>query len=67
MSFLAAILKMIAGFVLVSMCAVVRLALGTTHCALEPQNTRTKASWLGELDTVFVSPWLDVVALFTAR
>ena len=55
-SFRAAILKMMAGLVVVSMCAAARFALGTMHCACEPQNTRTKASWLGVLVTVFESP-----------
>ena len=67
LSFLAAILKMMAGLVVVSMCAAARLELGTTHCALGPQNTRTKASCEGEEDTVLVSPWAEVVADFTAR
>ncbi len=67
LSFLAAILNMIAGLVLVSMCAADRLELGTTHWALGPQKTRMKASWLGEELTVLVSPWEEVVALLTAR
>ena len=56
LSFLAAILNMIAGLVDVSMCAACRLEAGTMHCALLPQKTRTKASWLGEEDTVLVGP-----------
>ena len=47
---------MIAGLVDVSMCAACRLEAGTMHCALLPQKTRTKASWLGEEDTVLVGP-----------
>ena len=67
MSFLAAILKMMAGLVVVSMWAAARLELGTTHWALGPQNTRTKASWEGDEETVLVSPWVVVCADFTAR
>jgi len=69
LSFLAAILNMIAGLVDVSMCAACRLEAGTMHCALLPQKTRTKASWLGEEDTVLVGPaGPEVVAAdFTAR
>ena len=67
MSFLAAILKMMAGLVVVSMCAAARLELGTTHWALGPQNTRTNASCDGLEETVLVSPWVEVVADFTAR
>ena len=63
-SFRAAILKMMAGLVVVSMCAPARLALATMHCACEPQNTRTKASCDGVLLTVFESP---CVAVRTAR
>lgn len=37
-------LKMMAGLVVVSMWAAARLLLGTTHWALGPQKTRTKAS-----------------------
>ena len=48
-----------AGLVVVSMWAAARLELGTTHCALGPQNTRTNASWLGLLETVLVSPWTN--------
>ena len=67
LSFLAAILKMMAGLVVVSMCAAARELLGTTHWAEGPQNTLTNASWEGEEDTVLVSPWAEVVADFTAR
>ena len=67
MSFLAAILKMMAGLVVVSMCAAAKELLGTTHWAEGPQKTLTKASCEGEEDTVLVSPWAEVVADFTAR
>ena len=43
-SFLAAIRKIIAGLVVVSMCAAVRLELATTHWAEAPQKTLTKAN-----------------------
>jgi hypothetical protein len=56
-----------AGLVVVSICAAAKLLLGTTHWADGPQKTRTKASWLGLLDTVLVSPWAEVVADLTAR
>jgi hypothetical protein len=58
---------MMAGLVVVSIWAAAKLLLGTTHWADGPQKTRTKASWLGLLDTVFVSPWAEVVADLTAR
>ena len=61
---------MMAGLVLTSMWAAARLWFMTVQAAWEPQKTRTKASWLGEEETVLVSPPTPpelVVALFTAR
>ena len=51
-SFLAAIRKIMAGFVVVSMCAAVRLEFATTHWAAGPQNTRTKANWKEKMFTL---------------
>ena len=51
LSFLAAILKIIAGLVEKSICALWSVAVLTVQVGWAPQYTRTKASWTGvELD-----------------
>ena len=61
-SFRAAILKMMAGLVVKSMCAEARLAVVTTHEGFGPQYTRTNANWAG------VPGFCSVAAAFrTAR
>ena len=65
LSFLAAILKIMAGLVEKSICALWRVAVLTVQVGWAPQYTRTKASWTGpELDDVSPTTGLSSDWLF---
>ena len=65
LSFLAAILKIMAGLVEKSICALWRVAVLTVQVGWAPQYTRTKASWTGpELDDVSPATGLSSDWLF---